>query len=658
MRKLVPILLTGLTATAVTAQESSVNTTNKLPEVVVTASRLPDETVPLDKFPGNVTVITRKDIENTPAFTLPDLLHSQVGFMPLDTVGFGSADAPFSLRGYGDKPGTLILVDGVRVNDAGDGFFLWNSIPLNNIERVEIIRGGSSTMYGEGAVGGVINIITKKPGDQPFVFNASGAGGNLGYYSGHIDASGSTNRFSYVASVDRQGWDGWRDFSDFRSWTASVKPSVDTPIGRFTLSYLYHWESSQNPAPLTQAQYNADPHQSDPTLQTAGNARLHRLGLNYSKSIGDNWTLLGNVSGQIYETTSSSAFGISTINQPNITGTLQASYKSEIFGRQNTLTFGTEETHQDFGSVFSSAFGDFTSKANNWTVGGFAQDNFEITKKLTFTAGLRYDYRHWDVISLSPFPPDIAQTKNADAWSPKAALDYEWTEKINSWVSVSRAFRLPTGFDIGTAGVAPGTLFFANPSIAPVDARTVEVGTRVDKWKLLSGSLTYYYSKVKNDIVFDPITFQNLNFDSVKQGVELTLASRPCDFIEFFYNTAYTDSHFDGGAYNGNRLPLVPTWLLSGGVRLYPAQGLTWTLEAVHVDGQTVENDLNNQFRRNDYTVLNTKLSYRWRMLTTFAAVNNLTNTRYQQFPTTDGFQVKVNPSPGVNFQVGLSAQF
>lgn len=663
MRKIVPLALAGLAAVSASADDTTV--TNQLPGIVITGARLPDETVPLDKFPANVTVITRQDIDSSPAVTLPDLLHRQVGFMPLDTVGFGSTDAGFSLRGYADKPGTLILVDGVRVNDAGDGFFLWNSVPLSNIDHVEIIRGGSSTTYGEGAIGGVINIVTKKPDEaKPFNFVATGVGGNLGYYSGHIEMSGATNSFSYVASADRQAWEGWRDFSASRGWTGSIKPSFDTAAGRFTFSYLYHDEYSENPGPLAQDQYNSNPKYSDPSRQTLFLNRLHRIGLSYSKTVDENWTLLGNISGQIYNIQSTSAFGTSYIKQPNVTGTLQATYKSEVFGMENALTFGGEAENQNFDSLFQSGFGDFTSLANNWTAGTFVQDNLEVTKKLTFSAGLRFDHRHWDVVSLSPFPPDIHQPRDADVWSPKWSANYEWIDKVSSWVSLSQAYKLPTGFDIGTAGSAPGTLFFSNPSIAPVNARTVEVGTRVDKWKELSGTVTYYYSDVKNDIVFDPYAFQNLNFDSVKQGVELSLNSRPCDYVEFFYNTAYTDSHFHGGPYADNRLPLVPTWLLSGGVSVYPVKNLKWSLEAVHVTGQVVENDLMNAFPRNQYTVLNTKVSYAWRQFTAFAAVNNLTNVRYQQFPTS-GFDFgvgavveRLNPSPGLNFQLGLTARF
>ena len=179
------------------AQEKQTNAPVTLPAVVVTATRLPEETVAVEKVPAHVTVITRETIAQSPAFTLPELLRQQVGFTSLDTVGFAGQQSQFSLRGYGDKAGTLILLDGVRVNDAGGGFFLWNSVPLAAIERVEIVRGGASTIYGEGAAAGVINIITQEAANKPFSGSVGASGGNLGFYQGNFTLSGRTNAFSY-----------------------------------------------------------------------------------------------------------------------------------------------------------------------------------------------------------------------------------------------------------------------------------------------------------------------------------------------------------------------------------------------------------------------------------------------------------------------------
>ena len=625
---------------------SAVAQTNILPTVVVTGARLPEQTVPLDRFPGNVTVVTPA---NSPAVSLTDLLRQQTGLVPLDTVGFGQF-GNIALRGYGERTGTLILIDGQRVNDAGDSTlpYLFNTIPLANIERVEIIRGGASTTYGEGALGGVINIITKKPADTPITATATGAGGNLGYYAGHLEASGRENNFAYFASGDRLEWNGWRDSSAYRGWSAIAKPSIDTPVGQFTLGYYFHEETVENPGALTSL---ANPRQASANKFRFDNT-IHRASLDYTKCFDAGWVVLAKIYGQSFDTDSSSSFGTGRIEQPNVGGTLQASWYAELAGVSNLFTVGGESIQQDF----RSAFGNFKTGADNWTGSVFAQDTLSLLPELDLTFGGRFDHREWDVIA-----PPVREDKLADVWSYKAALTGRPADGVTLWVSGSRSFRLPSGFDIGAAGSAPGQLFFANPGIDPVDARTVEIGARCDRSRWLAGSVAYFYSDVANDILFNPFTFQNENSDSIRQGVELTLTSRPRDWLDFYYTTAFTDAHFDGGTFGGNRLPLVPGWQLTGGVNYRPVKNLQLTLEAVHVRDQVASNDLNNNFPRNQYTVLNAKASYRWKRATVFIAVNNLLDRLYQSFPATTAGALQArgfNPAPGISVQAGASVTF
>lgn len=159
MQKVISIVIC-FTAIAVAAQQEP-SGTPQLPEVTVTSGRLPGESLPVTKTPANVTVITSDQIEQSSELSVPEILTHQVGIQNTDTVGFG-IDAKPNMRGYGDRTGVLVLVDGVRMNSPGDSTAnaLWAAIPPQDIDRIEIIRGGGSTIYGEGAIGGVINIIT------------------------------------------------------------------------------------------------------------------------------------------------------------------------------------------------------------------------------------------------------------------------------------------------------------------------------------------------------------------------------------------------------------------------------------------------------------------------------------------------------------------
>src|SRR4030043_232451 len=120
--------------------------------------------------PANVTVITREEIEKSNSQTVIDLVRTEVGVVVRDYYGTGKT-ASVDIRGFGETGplNTLVLVDGRRVNEIDLSGVDWTQIPLDQIERIEILRGPGSVLYGDNAVGGVINIITRKP-EKPLSF--------------------------------------------------------------------------------------------------------------------------------------------------------------------------------------------------------------------------------------------------------------------------------------------------------------------------------------------------------------------------------------------------------------------------------------------------------------------------------------------------------
>ena len=132
----------------------------RLDEVVVTATRLEE---PIEDVAQDITVITRKEIESGSYRDLTEIVRNASG-LHLTEYGNRGANALASLRGSTAEQ-VLVMVDGKRLNKPGDGLFDLNTlpVPIENIERVEILRGASSALYGADAMGGVINIITRIP---------------------------------------------------------------------------------------------------------------------------------------------------------------------------------------------------------------------------------------------------------------------------------------------------------------------------------------------------------------------------------------------------------------------------------------------------------------------------------------------------------------
>ncbi len=136
-----------------------------LPEFGVSSTRTPGMPLDVAEFPGNVTIITADMIAKSHASSMPELLGQFEGVTGMDTNGFGlGADASVNLRGIvnSSRTGALVLLDGVRQNRPTGDEVHWQSIPLDQVERIEVIRGGAGLGYGEGALSGVINIVTRR----------------------------------------------------------------------------------------------------------------------------------------------------------------------------------------------------------------------------------------------------------------------------------------------------------------------------------------------------------------------------------------------------------------------------------------------------------------------------------------------------------------
>ncbi len=149
--------------------------------VVVSATRFAESD---PRVPANVVVITADDIRATPATNVPDLLKAVAGVEVRPLYGAMGIDATVDLRGFGDTAGsnTMILLDGQRLNPIDSGAINWSTIPLGGIERIEIIRGAGTVLYGDRATGGVVNIITDKTGGTRASLQA--IGGSYGYRGG------------------------------------------------------------------------------------------------------------------------------------------------------------------------------------------------------------------------------------------------------------------------------------------------------------------------------------------------------------------------------------------------------------------------------------------------------------------------------------------
>lgn len=192
-----------------------------LPVVVVSAARFEES---LNEVPADVRVISATEIERSGAYSLPALF-AQLGTIPVSGTNLGQLGlgANVDLGGYGVTAGstTLVLVDGLPLNPQDSTAISWESIPLNAIERIEVLQGGAGVQFGNGAVGGVINIITRKGATNGATVEQTIGSFNTLISSASVGRVFDDAQLSLHAS--RSSTDGWRENSAAQASSARLR---------------------------------------------------------------------------------------------------------------------------------------------------------------------------------------------------------------------------------------------------------------------------------------------------------------------------------------------------------------------------------------------------------------------------------------------------
>jgi iron complex outermembrane recepter protein len=231
MRLALSLLPLAVLAFGETGYSQLTSTELEMKEVVVTATRHEQEIL---KVPSHITVITQEEIQNSNAAHLGDLLRSEAGLWTVNTSGSSPTGIFIDGRGFNNGGGNgsriLVLIDGRRMNLVDTSHPDWSTIPIESIERIEIVRGSSTAVYGDNAMAGVINIMTKKGAGGPSLklssdwrhFDCSpDRKGHKRFRSEcwNRDAglSGTDGALSYYLYGGYESTDGFRENSDYRA---------------------------------------------------------------------------------------------------------------------------------------------------------------------------------------------------------------------------------------------------------------------------------------------------------------------------------------------------------------------------------------------------------------------------------------------------------
>jgi iron complex outermembrane recepter protein len=614
-----------------------------LPETVITATRFAE---PLQSLPLGVSVITADEIRASGAATVNEALMRILG-VPGRQDFYGGGEYNLDLRGFGTTADNnqLVIVDGLRVSEADLGGTRLAGIPIESIERIEVLRGSGAVLYGEGATGGVI-VITTRAGsgtDRRNTASVLSAAGSHRLRDLRASATVSGGGFSLDVAGQKRESDNHRE--NFRSETDALSATAQWSNDWLRLGARAGRDTLETglPGGLTLAQYEADPRQTT-TPDDRADIRNERASVFAEAQLGS-WQLAADAGRREKHLTSlNSGFPFDyDIDATNYS--LRARHQASLGRAKNLLVIGTDHARWT-----RDVLGDFGSTANQSSRAWYLKDDVTLTGGTRFSAGLRTEKIAKDNSNAAAGLGD-----RQHAWD--LGVSHPFGPGLTAYARAGRSYRLANVDEFGFT--SPGTI------LRPQTSRDLEFGAR---WAYASGKadVRVYRSLLDNEIGFDPnaagpfgFAGANVNFDPTRrQGVELDASHALTKTLALRVNAAVRQATFRSGAYAGNDVPLVPRKTL--------ALRADWTPVAGHrVSGgvnwvSSQHPDFNNACTMPAYTTADARYAYEWNKVELSLGVTNLFDRKYftQAFACTGGVTSSIYPEAGRAVKAAVRYQF
>ncbi|MGV8057529.1 MAG: TonB-dependent receptor [Smithellaceae bacterium] len=648
----------------------------KMSEVVVTATRDGQE---IRKIPANVTVITAEEINKSGATTIVEAL-DKLESIQFHTYSGNATQAMIDIRGFGgDNPygKTLVMLDGRRLNRTDMASINWMEMPVNTIERIEIVRGAGSVLYGDAAIGGTINIITKKGKGKP-TFTASALMGSYGLNNERVGVTGATDKWTYALTGENQFSWGYRERSKYASQGGGFDVGyAANDLLNLSLGVSFNQTGYQMPGALTRVQMEQDRRQyANPNDDGADKYTNVNLGIkSFWGSFGQmeinflygKKDLQGNMASYYsynYSDTNTDTYGI----------TPKYILSKEIFGFGNKVIAGVDYYNQpykkDFYSDRERTVKTSIADLKRNSLGYYIRDEFSLLKNLILSGGYRSEQT-----SISGSNTDFSapannfkdMKNNYDSEAYEAGLTWLWGKKSKAFAKYATVYRIPFLDEIASFnGWNAGTLF--NTDLKKEKGISLEAGTEFYPLENLKIGLTLFRTDMEDEISWFATglyTGYNKNQDKTRHdGAEVAISYLWPKYLKVFGNYTYHMATFEDGVYNKKEMPLVSKHMVNAGVEIYLPSNITLRPEIRYVSDAFLSGDFDNSTEKlAAYTLMNIYLNYKPTLgkvvLTAFFGVDNIADVKYStlglDYGTSGNYYY---PMPGITFKGGLSFEF
>ena len=674
MEKRLSIFLISFFLTLLSCVAISQDKFNELDEIEVTATRL-DST--LLRSSRSVSVVGKDEIQNaTQLLAMDEVLAGIPGLYMQNRYNF-SQDLRVSLRGFGARSafgirGIKVIVDGIP-ETLPDGQAGVDSIDLGSASRIEVIRGPSSSNFGN-ASGGVIAIETETGTDPGFV-QTTIATGDLGYSKFQLKSGGKTENMNYLINFSKQELDGYREHSVSEGSLMNAKFGFNlSEIDRLKLSLNYTDQpKSQDPGGINLSQVNTD----------RKSARDRNLSYDSGESLNQKRI------GLVYERDHSS--GLLTVRNYYVTrdfsnklpfkngGSVNIDREFYGFGMQYqfgeslpenfSLTTGFDTDRQDddrkrynndSGKLGSMSF-DQQEKVNS--NGLFVQSRYDVGN-WSISSGIRYDEVKFDITDRFLSNGDDSGEIEFDAVSPSFGLNYVM-ENGSIFTSISSSFETPTTTELANPNASGGF----NALLKPQEAKNIEIGYKSVKNNIYH-EIAVFNIDLNDELVpyeleeFPGRTFYSNVGKSSRKGVEslVSWSVKPNLTVDASYT--YSDFSFDSFIdknnkdFSGSKLPGLPESFAYFGIRFENENGLNMNFN-LNYSGDLFANNANS-VKVQAYTVSNFRLSYNinkgdWKILP-YMGINNIFDTEFNSNIRINAFGSRYyEPAPERNSYLGIT---
>lgn len=605
-----------------------------LPEMVVTATGI--ET-PEDQLAASVTVITKDDIARNQYQTVVDVLKAVPGMNIVQSGGPGKQTSVF-VRGTNSNH-VLVLIDGMNAADPStpNGSFNFAHLLAAAIDRVEVVRGPMSSLYGSDAIGGVINVITRK-GSGPASGSASIQAGTFRTDAESANIQGGQGRVNYNVSVDRFYT---QSISVTPTWLRGVRPyekdGYDNygysarvgfdPIENFGISLFSRYINSYT-AYDTVAE---DPNSREKTNQWYNRLQgdLVLLDGRWTNTVGASYVRIDRT-----DLDDRSAYVAQPSRNNNLGERVRFDWQSKFQAMQNLVVSGGADTTQErFRSQTQLSPGPFsTISADDRISGAFLNGNLSFLDRIFLTLGGRYD--------------DQSRFGSHGTWRGSALYRHLETD-TEAHVSYGTAYKSPTLNQLFGRSV----FFVGNPDLKPEESKGWEAGIKQNLFSdRLSVGATYFRNDITNLIQSNTTFTSYVNVGKVRaQGVETFVAVSILANLAARLDYTYTDAHDE----------ISNLWLLrrpwnkvSVAVDWKPVPTVDLGLQVIY-DGARADIDAQTfgRITPGGYTTVN--LTGGWQVTPTWQVFGRMQNAFARNYQNPNGFQ-----QPGFGAFGGVKATF